>query len=84
MREVYALSRFYVCKHCKRKIHISELSKHTMNNHIDHNYWIVEYDSQTVFEIQNNELSGKVEIKDTKEEMDKKYGFRFEDNKTKD
>lgn len=41
--------------------------------HIDKNYDIIEYDSQTVFEIQNNELTGKVEL--TKEQADKKYGF---------
>ena len=69
------MTRFYVCKHCRKKIAISYIAQHTARNHIDKNYYVVEYDSQTVFEIQNNELTGKVEVKDTEEDMNKKYGF---------
>ena len=71
----FNLSRFYVCKHCRRKIHISYIAKHTVANHIDKNYWIVEYESQTTFEIQNNELTGKVEL--TEDEANRKYGFKI-------
>jgi hypothetical protein len=54
-----------------------ELAKHTMNQHIDKNYRIIEFDAQTVFELQNQ--NGKIlKTEMTKEQADKKYGFRNE------
>ena len=71
------MSRFYVCKHCRKKVLISYIAQHTVRNHIDKNYYVVDYDSQTTFEIENNQLTGKVQIKDTLEDMEKKYGFQL-------
>ena len=67
------LAKFYVCKHCHRKVNITFLAQHVVREHIDKNYIIVEHDTQTIFEIQNNEITGKVEL--TKDEANKKYGF---------
>lgn len=67
------MSRFYVCKWCHRKVVISYIAKHTATMHIDKNYDIIEYDSQTVFEIHNDEVTGKVQL--TEDEANKKYGF---------
>lgn len=67
------MSRFYVCKFCHRKINGSFIAQHTIRNHVDRNYTIVDYDSQTVFEVSNNGFTGKIEI--TEEELNKKLGF---------
>ena len=65
--------RFYVCKHCKRKIHVMQIATHTLENHIDKNYEIVDYGSQTVFELKNDELGTKIEL--TEKEANEKYNF---------
>ena len=67
------MTKFFVCKFCNRKIHETYIAQHAIRQHVDRLYRIVEFDSQTVFEISNNELTGKIQI--TKEELNKKLGF---------
>ena len=63
-------TKFYRCKKCGMKVVPTYLAKHWLNAHFNLMYDIVEYSTQTTFQI-----TGESSPVKTKDEIDKEYGF---------
>ena len=78
MSQEKPLTKFYVCKArgCGKKVTPKYLREHWELMHFNLMYDIIEYSTQTVFEL--NKTTGEVTRSEpkTKDEIDKEHGFR--------
>ena len=70
------ITRFYKCIKCGNKVHTNYLAQHWLRSHFDLMYLIVEYETQTVFELNTDTGETVQSSAKTKDEIEKEYGFR--------
>ena len=71
------MTKFYRCRKCGTKVIYSYLGQHWLRKHFELMYMIVEYETQSVWAMDGETGETKAVQGETKDEIDKKYGYRI-------